>query len=223
MSTKKKVFISHIHDEKEIAIAFKTLITKAFLNMIDTFVSSDGESIQMGSEWLKEIDTALTDCVLEVILASPKSVKRPWINFKAGAGWIRKIPVVPLCHGGTQGNLPSPMSALQSADATDASHLELIFVRLAKALGADTPEVDFSDFVAKVKAYEQQSTFWDYCLPELRKVHEGLDVGPPGVLKHLAGLPPGQPLTVKEVLQAHMVGMDTVGAYGVHAVARPQS
>jgi hypothetical protein len=42
------VFISHVTSEKELAIAFKNLIEKSFLKIIDVFVSSDGESIEAG-------------------------------------------------------------------------------------------------------------------------------------------------------------------------------
>lgn len=231
----KKVFISHVHVEKEIAIAFKELIEDAFLGMIETFVSSDGESIRMGRDWLREIDTALTDCVLEIILSSPTSVTRPWINFEAGAGWIRKIPVVPLCHAGlVRDNLPSPLGSLQSANATDESHLRLIFVELAQALGAKkTPDVDFSSFIAKVKEFEEKVTFWDKCLAELRLVRDQLG---PDVLKQLAALPATAALTVTDTPQdvAHALAkaitflpskailrLETSTDTGVRTVMRP--
>lgn len=158
---KQSVFISHITDEKEIAIEFKALIESHFLGMIDVFVSSDGETIQMGQRWLDSISGALKSCAVEIILCSPVSVKRPWINFEAGAGWIRDIPVIPLCHSGmSPSDLPIPLNMLQAAKATDIAGLKLIFPVLAVAIGAKTPAVDFADFIAKVKDFENRYTFW---------------------------------------------------------------
>lgn len=158
------VFISHICEEREIAVAFRELVVSSFLGMIDVFVSSDEHSIAMGQKWLSNITQALQTCAVEVILCSPESVKRPWINFEAGAAWIRDIPVIPLCHSGIEpSNLPLPLNLLQAAKASEVASLSLIFPVLALAIGAQPPKVDFSEFVAKVKEFESHSTFWNEC------------------------------------------------------------
>lgn len=90
MNAKPIVFISHIDDEKEIAGAFKTLIEKEFLGLIDVFVSSHARSIELGQRWLDEITKALKHCKIEFIICSPISIQRPWINFEAGAGGYAK-------------------------------------------------------------------------------------------------------------------------------------
>lgn len=104
--SKPIIFISHITEEKEIAIELKKLIEKKILGMMEVFVSSDENSIKLGHKWLEDITYALKNCVIEIILCSSESIKRPWINFEAGAGWIREnIPVIPLCHSGMY-NMP---------------------------------------------------------------------------------------------------------------------
>jgi len=101
MDRKPLIFISHIKEEKDLAFALKELVTDKFLNMMEVFVATDPTSIEMGREWLQRIKAALKTCAVEIIFASPESVKRPWINFEAGAAWIRKnVPVIPLCHSG---------------------------------------------------------------------------------------------------------------------------
>jgi hypothetical protein len=155
---KPLVFISHITEEKELAQALKHVVEAAFLNMIDVFVSSDPTSISLGRKWLDEITHALKTCTVEIILASPESVKRPWINFEGGSGWIREIPVIPLCHSGmTPAKLPAPLNSLQAATATEESQLKLIFPVLAGAIGCCPPELDFSEFVAAVTEFENVS------------------------------------------------------------------
>ena len=161
---KPLVFISHITEEKEIAIAFKELIESSFLGMLEVFVSSDEDSIHMGQKWLDRISSGLRGCAIEIVLCSPKSINRPWINFEAGAGWVRDIPVIPLCHSGIEpSKLPMPLNLLQAAKANEIPSLKLIFPVLAQAIGAKTPNVDFSDFVEKVKEFESRYTFWDAC------------------------------------------------------------
>jgi TIR domain len=163
-TSKPLVFISHITEEKEIAVAFKELIESSFLGMLDVFVSSDEDSIRMGQKWLDRISNGLKTCTVEIVLCSPKSILRPWINFEAGAGWVRDIPVIPLCHSGIEpAKLPMPLNLLQAAKANEVSSLKLIFPVLAEAIGAKTPNIDFSDFVAKVDEFEVRYTFWDAC------------------------------------------------------------
>lgn len=172
------VFISHITEEKEMALALKDLIEKSFLGMIDVFVSSDENSIASGSRWLDNITKALKDCAVELILCSPKSVKRPWINFEAGAGWIRDINVIPLCHSGMEpSKLPIPLNLLQAVRISELSSLKLIFPVLAEAIGAKIPNVSFDEFIGEMKILEEKYTFWNEvnnCLSEFHKNYEQL-------------------------------------------------
>jgi len=172
MPTEKKlVFISHITEEKEVALAFKDLIENSFLGMIEVFVSSDEHSIQMGQKWLDQISNGLKTCAVEIVLCSPKSITRPWINFEAGAGWVRDIPVIPLCHSGVEpSKLPMPLNLLQAAKASEIPSLKLIFPVLASAIGSKTPSIDFSDFVQKVREFEIRYTFWDACNSAFEKL-----------------------------------------------------
>lgn len=169
---KSIVFISHITEEKEIALAFKNLIENSFLGMIDVFVSSDENSISTGQRRLDNITTALKECSIEIVLCSPKSVSRPWINFEAGAAWVRDISVIPLCHSGMKpSSLPIPLNLLQAASASEIASLRLIFPVLARAIGSQVPKVDFSNFIEAVKDFEERYTFWDEVNKIFREVH----------------------------------------------------
>ena len=116
--TSKMIFLSHIHEEKALAILVKQALEEEFSGFVDVFVSSDGTSIPAGSNFLKRIEDGLADCVGAIYLISPASVKRNWINFELGAVWIRnamsirsgasEIPALPICHSGaTPGGLPA--------------------------------------------------------------------------------------------------------------------
>ena len=155
---KRVVFISHITPEKEIALALQELIQASFLGLIEVFVSSDPKSLPAGRKWLDRITGALKACAVEIVIASPASVTRPWINFEAGAAYLRDIPVIPVCHSGmTPGKLPAPLNSLQAVTATEESELNLIVPTLAEAIGSSVPQIDFRDFAAKVRDFEQLS------------------------------------------------------------------
>ncbi len=153
------VFVSHIKPERIIADSFRKLIESKFMGLIEVFVSSDPESIAMGGRWLEEITQGLKTCIVEVVLASPLSVRRPWINFEAGAGWVRDIPVIPVCHSGMTPDFPPPpLSSLQAALATDQEQMERVLAVLANKLGCNRPQdEDCSDFIECVKQFEAES------------------------------------------------------------------
>jgi len=149
------VFISHIHEEAPVAVVLQQMIRSAFLNFLQPFVSSDRESIQAGRKWLDGVEHALNEAVVEIVLCSPESIQKPWINFEAGAGWIRGIPVIPVCHLGLAvGDLPIPMALLQGVAATDRAGLEQMVATIARVVGLDTPRVNFSTMVKRVRKAE---------------------------------------------------------------------
>lgn len=183
MSDKPIVFISHITEEKELALSFKSLVEQNFLGLLDVFVSSDENSISMGQKWLNNITDSLKNCAIEIVICSPRSIQRPWINFEAGAGWIRDIPVIPICHSGIEpSQLPMPLNLLQAAKANEISSLKLVFPVLADALGAKCPDIDFTEFVESVKEFEAKYTFWDACNHVFMQLNQ-LD---PNIIKTLA-------------------------------------
>jgi hypothetical protein len=49
---RKKIFISHISIETQLAQYLKLRIGKDFLGLVDIFVSSDQKTIQAGSKWI---------------------------------------------------------------------------------------------------------------------------------------------------------------------------
>ena len=156
--SKPLVFISHLVAEKAIALKLKEIVGEAFMGMIDVFVSSDPNSNAMGGEWLDGITDGLKKCSVELVLASPKSITRPWINFEAGAGWVRDIPVIPICHSGMKpSKLPAPLNSLQGGLATESDQMQDVFNVLADALKCDRRDFDFTKFIKAVKDYEAES------------------------------------------------------------------
>ena len=166
----KTIFISHIHEEKDLAILIKNELTNEFSGFVDIFVSSDGISIPSGSNFLNRIQDALSDCSAAVYLISERSVKRNWINFELGAVWIKsyeqvksgglEIPVIPFCHSGvTSATLPQPLGNLNAINANDPIHLENAFKSLQIAMGGKgNLKTNFTELSKKIFDLEQKYT-----------------------------------------------------------------
>jgi hypothetical protein len=152
---KPTIFLSHITEEKELAGIFKETIENSFLGLVDVFVSSDAKSIPLGKNWLDQVTDGLRSCKAMLLLCSPVSITRPWINFEAGAAWAREIEVAPICHSGLRPvDLPLPMSLLQGLEASDANRIGQVFHLIARQLGSDCPSINVQAIVEKVEAFE---------------------------------------------------------------------
>jgi hypothetical protein len=93
-------------------------------------VSSDGESISAAEEWLSWFETAIRESAIVMILCSPSSIRRPWINFEAGAAWMLGIPVIPSCHAGlAKRDLPMPLSTRQGVSLAEPRDLATLYSR----------------------------------------------------------------------------------------------
>lgn len=166
----KLLFLSHIHEEKELAVLIKGALEDEFSGFVDVFVSSDGTSIPAGSNFLKRIEDGLVGCIGAIYLISPASVKRNWVNFELGAVWVRnainlraalpEIPTLPICHSGlAPSGLPAPLNNLNAVTGNQASQLEFAFRSLQAAVGGKgSLKTDFDSLAAKVVKFELQYT-----------------------------------------------------------------
>ena len=147
-----RVFLSHISEEASLGATLKQWIQSTFLGQIDVFFST--EDLNPGTEWFDEIDQAMSKADVLLILASPQSLKRPWINFEAGLAWARRIDIFPLCHSGQhRGQLPAPYSKFQAVDLQSVSSLKGLFQRLGEKIGASKlPRISYETLVTEIEA-----------------------------------------------------------------------
>jgi hypothetical protein len=139
-----KLFISHINEESNLALTLKEWIESSFAGQCDVFVSSDKDDIPAGSKWLEAIDNALGEAVGLIVLCSPVSLARPWINFETGCGWIKRVPIIPICHSGQKkAALPPPISMFQALEIEEEEFVNDLLSGLAKHLKfSKIPRID---------------------------------------------------------------------------------
>jgi hypothetical protein len=154
---KPTIFVSHVSEEQELALALKTRISADFLGLVEIFVSSDGQTIEAGSDWLTAVRKGLESACILVVLCSPVSVKRPWVNFEVGAAWIRGITIVPVCHSGTRvSQLPMPYLVLNGIEAASKAGLRMLYAIVAKHVGCAIPQTDFAPLHSAIVEFESK-------------------------------------------------------------------
>jgi len=113
-----QVFISFIHDEQRVAQAVAHVITGVLKKSV--FYAANNFQMFAGDVWLERIRAELSEAKVVVLMLSGESVKRPWINFEAGAAWLAGKALIPACFGGlTKGTMPKPYSGIQGVDLPD--------------------------------------------------------------------------------------------------------
>lgn len=155
MSEKPRLFLSHIHEEAALARVLQKWTEDSFPGQCTVFVSSDDKSIKKGSKWLDEIGDALTEARALVVLCSPNSLQRPWINFETGFGYARKLPVFPVCHSGQRlGELPRPLGDFHGFEiGRDAKFCNDFLTGIGKPLGfPKAPRIDSKTMMAEINA-----------------------------------------------------------------------
>ena len=90
------VFIPHIHEEAEIALAIERfLMDMVKLQPRDIFVSSEPGGILPGEDWLAQVRLALESAKIVIPLLTRQSFTRPWVNFETGAAWLANKKIIP--------------------------------------------------------------------------------------------------------------------------------
>jgi hypothetical protein len=134
------VFFSHSSKDQKFLTRLKEMVVEKTGNSIDIFLSSDGESIPLGRNWVHSIQKALEGASLMFVFISPHSLRSNWLFFESGFAYSRDIKVVPVGILGVDlGTLPPPLSLLQGFNVTSADSLGNIIDLLNKTFSHNHP------------------------------------------------------------------------------------
>jgi hypothetical protein len=147
-----KIFLSHIHEEAPLALVIKDWIESSFSGLSHVFVSSDIKDLPAGLRWLNEISDALDESHSYIVLCSPHSIRRPWINFETGCAWIKDVPVLPICHSGlNKSDLPKPLSEFQALEISSDKFINDLLSSLATHMKIDKlPRIDINAMMTEI-------------------------------------------------------------------------
>jgi hypothetical protein len=136
------IFISFIHEESGTAEAVQSFVNQMLSGHAHAFLSSDKFQMYAGELWLEKIFKELKAAKVVILLLSERSVKRPWVNFEAGAGWFTDKKIIPVCIKGlTKEDLPKPYSSLQSIDLKYIDEQLYLIRSIAHHLNVEEPAI----------------------------------------------------------------------------------
>jgi hypothetical protein len=142
--SKPTVFFSHSSADKRFLTAFKELFIARTGGAIDVFLSSDGQSIRLGQNWVYRIQEALEHSRLMLVFISPSSVGSPWLYFEAGFAYSKGMRVVPIGILGVEiASLSPPITLLQGFNLKSADGLGNV-IALVNEVFEHTHATDFT-------------------------------------------------------------------------------
>ena len=120
---KPTIFFSHSSKDKEAILAIKNKLDTATGGVLDIFMSSDGQSIPFGTNWIHKIEEGLQSAKIMFVFVTEVSVASGWIYFEAGFAYSKGIQVVPVGIGIDIGTLKAPLNLLQGFNITSEDSL----------------------------------------------------------------------------------------------------
>jgi hypothetical protein len=120
---KPTIFFSHSSLDSSTILPIKNRITTITANVLDIFMSSDGQSIPFGHNWVHKIEEGLNKAQIMFVFVTPTSIDSAWIYFEAGFAYSKNIEVIPVGIGVNIGQLKAPLNLLQGFDITSVDSL----------------------------------------------------------------------------------------------------
>lgn len=139
-SRTSRVFISFVHEDKDVAEGVQRLLASTLSLESEVFLSADQTQVLAGHVWLDKIRAALESCEVLLVPLSERSINRAWVNFEAGAAWLAGKPVIPICIGRMSKEfLPQPYAGIQAVDLPYGAHYLLTSVHQHLGLETERP------------------------------------------------------------------------------------
>lgn len=126
------VFFSHTTADKETILSIKEKVDSITGGAIDVFMSSDGQSIPFGTNWIHKVESGLMNSRLMFVFVSENSVSSGWVYFETGYAYSKGIRVVPIGLGIDIGSLKPPLNMLQGFNISSEESLNNIINILNK-------------------------------------------------------------------------------------------
>jgi hypothetical protein len=122
-----QIFISHAVANRNIARTLSEAL-EAAREDVSTFVASRPGDIRADENWLGGIERALKEADAYIILLTPESVLRPWVNFESGAAWyLQRQLIFVRIQALSIEDIPLPISSRQVYALDDKKQLLAVF------------------------------------------------------------------------------------------------
>lgn len=113
---KPTIFFSHSSKDRDLILPIKNKLIDITSGTMNIFMSSDGQSIPFGRNWISKIEEGLGNAKIMFVFVTPNSINSDWIYFEAGYAYSKGIEVIPVGIGVHIGELNPPLNLLQGFD-----------------------------------------------------------------------------------------------------------
>lgn len=141
---KETVFFSHSSRDSVPLNLLKDFVKNKTSSTFEIFLSSDGQSIPFGSNWVHKIEQGLANAIIMFIFVTPNSIKSNWIYFEAGYSYSKEIRVIPVGVGVDIGSIKPPLNLLQGFNIASCDGLNNIIKVINDEFHTTFPE-NFTD------------------------------------------------------------------------------
>ncbi|NST25369.1 toll/interleukin-1 receptor domain-containing protein [Enterococcus faecalis] len=120
---KPTIFFSHSSKDRDLILPIKNKLSEITSNVINIFMSSDGQSIPFGNNWIHKIEEGLRDSKIMFVFITQNSINNAWVYFESGFAYSKGIEVIPVGIGINVGDLKPPLNLLQGFNVTSGDSL----------------------------------------------------------------------------------------------------
>ncbi|NJM68850.1 MAG: DUF4071 domain-containing protein [Scytonema sp. RU_4_4] len=138
MTARIKVLISHYHEERALADAWKELLKSTSLGAIEAWYSSDSHAVggmTIGLEWRNELHQKLAESNFILAIQTPTSAGRPWVMWECGvaSGIDKERGIIPIIYSMKPSDFANPISSYQLYQGEDENQVRQVCERLTVA------------------------------------------------------------------------------------------
>lgn len=153
--SKPTLFFSHSSKDKDIILSIKNKLDKATGRVMDIFMSSDGQSIPFGTNWIHKIEEGLQTAKIMFVFVTQNSISSGWIYFEAGYAYSKGIQVIPVGIGIDIGSLKAPLNLLQGFNILSEDSLNNFITIINRTFDYHFDSVfEYSDYLDIIKDLE---------------------------------------------------------------------
>ncbi len=120
---KPTIFFSHSSQDRDLILPIKNKLSNITSNVINIFMSSDGQSIPFGNNWVHKIEEGLRNSKIMFVFITQNSINNAWVYFESGYAYSKEIEVIPVGIGVNVGELKPPLNLLQGFNVTSGDSL----------------------------------------------------------------------------------------------------
>jgi hypothetical protein len=156
------IFISHAVANKNIARALADALEAARKD-IKTFIASRSGDIRADEDWIGGIERALKEADSYIILLTPESVLRTWVNFESGAAWFSQRQLIFVrIQALSIDDIPLPIASRQVYALDDKEQLLAVFKTLGLLLADPAAcAAQFADQAVEAVVTGENEAAWE--------------------------------------------------------------